>query len=79
MQSKKRFAALLLSAWLASGYVEAEDLTLADATQKAVTENPLLNVYALRKEAIEARREVAALRPGFELGIEVENFAGTDA
>lgn len=78
MQSKKRFAALLLSAWLASGYVEAEDLTLTDATQKAVTENPLLNVYALRKEAIEARREVAALRPGFELGIEVENFAGTD-
>ena len=79
MQSKKRFAALLLGVWLASGYVEAEDLTLADATQKVVTENPLLNVYALRKEAIEARREVAALRPGFELGVEVENFAGTGA
>lgn len=79
MQFKKRFAALLLvGTWLASGYVEAEVLTLGDATQKALAENPLLNVYALRKTAIKARREVAALRPGFELGIEAENFVGTD-
>ena len=69
-----------LSAWLLSGNVAtAEELTLAAATKKTLSQNPSLNVYKLQDQAVQARRETAALRPAFDLGIEVENFAGAKA
>ncbi len=69
-----------LSVWLLSGnVVVAEELTLATATKKTLTQNPLLNVYKLQDEAVQARRETAALRPAFDVGVEVENVAGANA
>ncbi len=83
MRTKKQFAPLwlgvCLSAWLLSGNTAAEELTLAAATKKTLAQNPFLNIYKLQDEAVQARRETAALRPAFDLGIEVENFAGADA
>ena len=69
-----------LSAWLLSGNVViAEELTLATATKKTLARNPFLNVYKLQDEAVQARRETAALRPAFDVGVEVENIAGANA
>ena len=83
MRTKKQFAPLwlgvCLSAWFLSGNTAAEELTLAAATKKTLAQNPFLNIYKLQDEAAQARRETAALRPAFDLGIEVENFAGADA
>ena len=82
MRTKKQFAPLwlgvCLSAWLLSGNTAAEELTLAAATKKTLAQNPFLNVYKLQDEAVQARRKTAALRPAFDLGVEVENFAGAD-
>ena len=83
MQTKNQLVPLCLSvclsAWLLSGDAAAEELTLAAATKKTLAQNPFLNIYKLQDEAVQARRETAALRPAFDLGVEVENFAGTDA
>ena len=83
MRTKKQFASLwlgvCLSAWFLSGNTAAEELTLAAATKKTLAQNPFLNIYKLQDEAVQARGEIAALRPAFDLGVEVENFAGADA
>ncbi len=83
MRTKKQLVPLwlsaCLSAWLLSGNVAAQELTLAAATKKTLAKNPFLNVYKLQDEAVQARRETVALRPALDLGVEVENFAGADA
>ena len=77
VRTKRPLAALYLLAWLVSSYAGAEELTLAAATEKTLSENPFLNVYKLKEETLRARGQTAALRPGLDLGVEVENFAGT--
>ena len=55
----------------------AGDLTLARAVNAALTSNPELRFSAYELSAAQARVMQAGLRPNPELGIELENFAGS--
>jgi len=76
---KKYYAlALCTGAWLLTSAALAEEpSSLAEATQKTLKNHPALQVFALREEALLGRRQTSALRPGFELNTELENFAGS--
>lgn len=54
----------------------AAQLTLAEAIDRTLSQNPELAVFRLRDAALAGRAQTAALRPPLELGIELENFAG---
>lgn len=54
-----------------------EPLTLTEATQRALANNPELQVFQWRFQAIEGLRQNAELRPAYELGLEAENLAGS--
>ncbi|MGH8222615.1 MAG: TolC family protein, partial [Woeseiaceae bacterium] len=55
------------------------DLTLADALRAASANNPALRAVPFELQALEGRRQQAAVRPNPELGLELENFAGSGA
>ena len=54
------------------------ELTLAEASRLVVQRNPELQVFQWRLQAVEARREIAALNPAYEIAIEAENILGSD-
>jgi cobalt-zinc-cadmium efflux system outer membrane protein len=60
-----------------SAQVNAGDITLADASSRTLTYNPELKSYAFSVRAAEAQRIQAGLRPNPELGLQLENIAGT--
>ncbi|MGQ9425558.1 TolC family protein [Gilvimarinus sp. F26214L] len=68
---------LLLSGPLPAAEAAQEPLTLTEATQRALAENPELRVFQWRFEAIHGTRETAALRPAYRLGLEAENLTGS--
>ncbi|WP_281557616.1 TolC family protein [Thalassomonas sp. RHCl1] len=77
---------LLFSAWsnaenrsqdLSQDEVKETRLTLASAIKRALKEHPSLKVFNYRKSALEGQQQTQALTPGYELGVELENFAGT--
>ncbi len=53
-------------------------LSLKTALQRALTLNPALKVYDFRSLALQGQMKTAELKPGYELGLEAENFFGTD-
>jgi len=53
-------------------------LSLASALQRSLARNPALKVYDFRDTALNGQMEIANLKPGLELGLEAENFSGTD-
>ena len=68
----------VLSLGAASDVVaEQMSLTLTEATQRALANSPELEVFQKRYQIIEGMRQTAKLRPAFELGIDVENVAGS--
>ena len=78
MRTKKYALALCMGTWLLANIaVAGEPLSLAEAMRKTLDNHPVLQVFAYREEALAGRRETSALRPGFEIGTEVENFAGS--
>ncbi len=70
----RRWLALVLC--LAAPAAQAQ-LTLQESITRALDDNPQLQVFPLRQKAAEAQRESANLRPGYTLGIEAENLAGS--
>lgn len=52
-------------------------ITLTTALRQALAQNPSLQVYAFRDEALTGAAFTASLRPAIELGFEAENFAGS--
>ncbi len=70
----RRWLALVLC--LATSATQAQ-LTLQEAITRTLDENPQLQVFPLRQKAAEAQRESANLQPGYTLGIEAENLAGS--
>jgi cobalt-zinc-cadmium efflux system outer membrane protein len=52
-------------------------LTLTEAMNRSLEQNPSLKVFALRDVALQGQLETAQLNPAYELDIEIENFAGT--
>lgn len=53
------------------------NLTLQEAVSRTLAHNPQLYQYTFIREALTARRSVSDLRPALELGLEVENVAGS--
>lgn len=54
-----------------------ESLTLAKATQRTLQNNPELQVFQWRFQALEGMRQTAELAPAYEIGVEAENMLGT--
>jgi cobalt-zinc-cadmium efflux system outer membrane protein len=55
----------------------ADGLTLPEAIAAALASNPQLKPFELRAQALQARVAGAALKPAPEIGLELENFAGS--
>ena len=55
----------------------AEPLSLRDAVQAALADNPELQLFEFEFRAQDARSAQAALRPAPEVSMSMENFAGT--
>lgn len=73
-----RYRATILGICLLAAPAWAEStLSLDEAVKKTLEKNPSLQVFAFRQDAIAGERFTAALRPGFEFGVEAEDFAGT--
>lgn len=64
-------------AMLAPGSAFAEPVTLADALSRAAASSPTLAAAEADVAAAVGRAQQAGFRPNPELGLEVENFAGT--
>lgn len=73
-------AALLLLFGVAQASAGAPDvatpLTLPEAIDRTLAQNPQLAVFRFRDAALEGKARTAALRPTLALGGELENFAG---
>lgn len=54
-------------------------LTYTAAVQKTLASHPRWRRFALERDAADARRELAGLRPGMELAVEAEDVLGTGA
>jgi outer membrane protein, heavy metal efflux system len=73
-------AALLAGALYISGTaVRAEPVSLIDALAQGAEQSPRISQAKALAEAAEARARQAGVGPNPELGVEVENFAGTGA
>jgi len=79
---KKHFvicvAVLLLSPnVLAQEVKQSNTLTLATAIKRTLAKNPAFKVFTLRQVSLDGQQQTQALPPAYQLGIEVENFAGS--
>ena len=52
-------------------------ITLTNAVQRALSQNPSLKVFPYRYAALQGQAETAGLRPAYELGFDAENVGGT--
>lgn len=52
-------------------------LTLSAAIKRTLKDNPALKVFKYRQSAIEGQRQTQGLSSAYEVGFEMENFAGT--
>ena len=57
--------------------LDSNTLTLADATRLVLANNPELQVFRWRSQAIDGKRQTAELRPAYELSAVAENIAGS--
>ena len=58
--------------------LQENTLTLSSAIKRTVKDNPSLKVFKFRQSALEGQLQSQGLRPSYEVGFEMENFAGTD-
>ena len=56
---------------------EPQTLTLDSAIERTLVQNPQLHQFTLLRQGILAQRETGELSPGFTLGLDVENAAGS--
>lgn len=74
------FIGLILSGQLSLAQNQAANntLTLDTALKRALKQNPSLKVFSFRNTALTGQMETAGLKPAYELGLEAENFSGSD-
>jgi len=74
------FISLILGGQLshAQPQVTNNNLTLNTAIKRALEKNPSLKVFDFRNTALSGQLVTAKLKPAYELGLEAENFAGSD-
>ena len=56
---------------------EPQALTLQQAIDKTLQHNPQLHQFKFTQQRLLAEREVQSLKPGYQLGVDLENVAGT--
>ena len=56
---------------------EQQHLTLSIAIERTLKDNPSLKVFKFRQTVLEGQLQSQALSPAYEVGFEMENFAGT--
>ncbi len=80
---KRRMAFVTLSCcFVLSFRIQAEPqqtLTLDNAIEKTLAQNPQLHQFPLVRQSIFAQRKTGELSPGYTLGMDVENAAGSGA
>lgn len=77
---KRVFASLLfctLCAGVSTSWASGTTLNLDQALQKALDLNPALKIYRFKNQSLEAQLETASLKPAYQLGLELDRFAGT--
>jgi len=62
---------------LSQDKVAGNSLTLATAIKRTFKEHPALKVFKFRQAVLDGQLQSQGLKPGYELGFEVENIAGT--
>ena len=62
---------------LAQNNVTAATLTLTQAMKQTLQKNPSLKAFKYRQLSLAGQQQTQGLAPAYELGLEVENFAGT--
>mgnify|MGYP003663749047 CR=1 FL=1 len=67
---------LLLSS-VANAQTPGRTLSLSSALERTLGNNPSLNLYVFRREALEGAAFTANLRPAYEVEFEAENFGGS--
>ncbi len=55
----------------------ASTLTLESAVERTLAQNPQLQVFDFRNEALQGQLETASLNPSLEVGADIENIGGT--
>ncbi|WP_116367526.1 TolC family protein [Parahaliea mediterranea] len=70
-------ALLCLAAATPASAAAGSGLSLQQASQRALAQNPALQVFDWRQQALEGQRESAGLRPQTTLALEAENLAGS--
>lgn len=69
---------LTFSSWaVAQNIPEDSKLTLSSAIKLTLRENPSLKVFTFRQYAIEGQQQIDNLKPAYNIGFEMEDFAGT--
>jgi len=56
-----------------------ESISLSDAIQRTLANNPQLSVFEYKHKALEGKLIAAGLKPKYNVGVELEDFAGTGA
>jgi len=56
---------------------EQQHLTLSIAIERTLKDNPSLKVFKFRQNVLEGQLQSQGLSPAYEVGFEMENFAGT--
>lgn len=71
---------LQLILWLPNAQAQESEqfpqISLSEAIDRALSQNPELAVFRFREQALAGQAATAALRPPVSLGAELENFAG---
>lgn len=71
-------SALLLALPIHSSQAAStESLSLSNALQRAIQQNPALKVFSFRQQSLQSQRQSVGLKPGYRLDLEAENFAGS--
>jgi cobalt-zinc-cadmium efflux system outer membrane protein len=78
---KKLILLCLFIGWQVS-FAQAEptnsSITLNTALKRAIEQNPSLKVFDFRNTALSGQMEIAALKPAYDMGLEAENFSGSN-
>ena len=69
---------LLMVLLISSNQLTAKDINLATAINLMLEQNPSLQIFELRKRSLEGAQYTADLNPEIEMGLEAENFLGSN-
>jgi len=70
-------SSLLLLSPLSFAAQAQQKITLKTAIKNTLEKNPSLKVFEFKQQILNGQKQVQSLNPGYELGFDIDNFAGT--